>query len=206
MDDKKYPERKSHRLKYYDYSRCGAYFITICTYDRQKLFGEDAVVPIKWYKEDDVIQYEETLKSSVGAYLRVRPYAIQMVERWIHELQNKYDYVNIDYYAIMPDHVHLILFLTDEAGVHIGTPLQENGNAIMENHRMTLDNIIKWFKTMTTNEYIRMVKQNVLPPFHKHVWQRDYRDRVIRNRDELYEIRKYIKNNPANLMYETELM
>ena len=96
--------------------------------------------------------------------------------------------------------------MTDEAGVHIGTPLQENGNAIMENHRMTLDNIIKWFKTMTTNEYIRMVKQNVLPPFHKHVWQRDYRDRVIRNRDELYEIRKYIKNNPANLMYETELM
>ena len=196
MDDKKYPERKSHRLKYYDYSRCGAYFITICTYDRQKLFGEDAVVPIKWYKEDDVIQYEETLKSSVGAYLRVRPYAIQMVERWIHELQNKYDYVNIDYYAIMPDHVHLILFLTDEAGAHIGTPLQENGNAIMENHRMTLDNIIKWFKTMTTNEYIRMVKQNVLPPFKKHVWQRDYIDRVIRSRDELYEIRKYIKENP----------
>ncbi|MBR6806780.1 MAG: hypothetical protein IKM46_00215 [Clostridia bacterium] len=206
MNDKKYPERKSHRLKYYDYSRCGAYFITICTYDRQKLFGEDAVVPIKWYKEDDVMQYEETFKSSVGAYLRVRPYAIQMVEKWIHELQNKYDYVNIDYYAIMPDHVHLILFLTDEAGAHIGTPLQENGNAIMENHRMTLDNIIKWFKTMTTNEYIRMVKQNVLPPFHKHVWQRDYRDRVIRNRDELYEIRKYIKNNPAKLMYETELM
>ena len=42
--------------------------------------------------------------SSVGAYLRVRPYAIRMVEKWIHELQNKYDYVKINYYVIMPDH------------------------------------------------------------------------------------------------------
>ena len=154
------------------------------------------------------MQYEETFKSSVGwrdCLLRkqgVRPYAIRMIEKWIHELQNKYDYVKIDYYVIMPDHIHLILFLTNDAGAHIGTPLQENGDVIINNPRMALDNIIKWFKTMTTNEYINLVKQNVLPPFYKHIWQRDYRDRVIRNSGELYEIRKYIKNNPAKRMYE----
>ena len=58
-----------------------------------------------------------------------------------------------------------------------------------------------WFKTMTTNEYIRMVREGYLPPFQRHVWDRAFYDRVIRSRDELYEIRKYIKNNPIKWMY-----
>ncbi|WP_114299711.1 transposase [Anaerobacterium chartisolvens] len=67
-------------------------------------------------------------------------------------------------------------------GRHAGLPLQQ---------------IIQWFKTMTTNEYIKMVKQNILPPFDKRIWQRNYHEHIIRNEDEYYRIAEYIQNNPT---------
>jgi REP element-mobilizing transposase RayT len=57
---------------------------------------------------------------------------------------------------------------------------------------------MQWFKTMTTNEYIKMVKQNLLPRFHKRLWQLSFYDRVIRNEIDLNRIREYIRNNPLN--------
>ncbi len=48
---------------------------------------------------------------------------------------------------------------------------------------------------MMTNEYIKMVKQNILPPFDKRIWQRNYHEHIIRNEDEYYKIAEYIKNN-----------
>ena len=58
--------------------------------------------------------------------------------------------------------------------------------------------MIKWYKTQTTNAYIRLVKQGQAPPFQKHVWQRGYYDHVIRNDTDLAETRQYIVNNPLN--------
>ena len=78
---------------------------------------------------------------------------------------------------------------------------------IMPNH---IPQIIQWLKTMTTNEYIRNVKQNNWKPFDQKLWQRNYYDRIIRNEKELEKIRKYIfenplkweldKNNPENFL------
>ena len=48
-----------------------------------------------------------------------------------------------------------------------------------------------------TVEFIKMVKQGLLPAFDKQIWQRGYYDHIIRNKDELQQIRKYIINNPA---------
>ena len=84
----------------------------------------------------------------------------------------------------MPDHVHAIIVLT---GDHTGSPLQE---------------ILNWYKTMTTNDYIRYVKMGLYPPYDTAVWQRSYFDHVIRNRDDLYEMRKYIVNNPIAWYYK----
>lgn len=53
-----------------------------------------------------------------------------------------------------------------------------------------------WFKTMTTNAYIHGVKQSDWPPFPGRLWQRNYYERVIRNEDELADIREYIRSNP----------
>ena len=65
------PQRKKLRLENYDYSQCNAYFVTLCTHNRQQLF--DTIEP-----------------SPVGATLRGRPNnPDKMIEKWINELENK---------------------------------------------------------------------------------------------------------------------
>ena len=150
------PRRKRLRLPEHDYSHPGYYFVTVCTHLRQKLF-----------------------QHLVGAHLCVRPPTRDsFLTMWLYELERKYPGVRIDCWAIIPDHLHVILAIT---GAHIGAPLHE---------------IIKWYKTQTTNDYIRQVKQGVLPPFQTRIWQRGYYDHVIRNDTDLTEIRRYILENP----------
>lgn len=60
-----------------------------------------------------------------------------------------------------------------------------------------LQEIVDWYKTMTTNEYIRAVKATESPAFYKHVWQRGYYERVVRNEQDYLDIRQYIDQNPA---------
>jgi REP element-mobilizing transposase RayT len=55
---------------------------------------------------------------------------------------------------------------------------------------------VQWFKTMTTNEYIRGVKQNHFPEFSGKLWQRNYYEHIIRNDDDLNRTHEYIINNP----------
>ncbi|HEX3044891.1 MAG TPA: transposase [Bacillota bacterium] len=59
-----------------------------------------------------------------------------------------------------------------------------------------LSAVIQWFKTMTTNEYIRNVKANGWPPFDRKLWQRNYYEHIVRSDDELFRIQNYIINNP----------
>jgi hypothetical protein len=62
----------------------------------------------------------------------------------------------------------------------------------------TIPNIIQTFKRYTTIEYIKMVKQNILPPFDKCIWQRNYYEHIIRNEETYLKISNYIINNPLN--------
>ena len=62
----------------------------------------------------------------------------------------------------------------------------------------TIPNIIQTFKRYTTIEYIKMVKQNILPPFDKRIWQRNYYEHIIRNEETYLKISNYIINNPLN--------
>ena len=111
-----FPNRKQIRLKYYDYSENGFYFITICTHNRQKLFN-----------------------TNVGEAPCGLP--ADMIKKWLYKLQTKFYGVHVHEYIIMSDHIHFIL---SKMGDHTGSPLHE---------------IIDWFKTMTTNEYIKNVKK-----------------------------------------------
>ena len=159
--------RRSIRLKGYDYSWPGAYFITICTQDRQCLFGK-------------VVGGEMWLNHA-GA----------MAERWWQELNRKFRHIQTDVHIVMPNHVHGIIVIQSVGadlrvcpymkGAHIGAPLPE---------------IVQWFKTMTTNEYIRRVKNDGWPPFPGRLWQRNYYEHVIRDDQSLYRIRNYILENP----------
>lgn len=69
-----------------------------------------------------------------------------------------------------------------DLGEHSGSPLSA---------------VVQWFKTMSTNEYIRGVKQLGWPPFDRRLWQRNYYERIIRNQLAYNNISNYIINNPA---------
>ncbi len=73
-------------------------------------------------------------------------------------------------------------------------PLQYNG----------LGQYVSWFKRMTTNQYIRQVKNNNWQPFNRRLWQRNYHDHIIRNDKSLNRIRQYIKTNPSTWRYDLE--
>ena len=60
----------------------------------------------------------------------------------------------------------------------------------------TIMDVVQAFKSRTTVEYTRLVKQGLLPPFEKHVWQRSFYEHVIRNDRDYEEIWRYIDENP----------
>ena len=92
------PRRKSNRLKDYDYST-GAYFVTICTANRRKVFWSEC--------RGELCSPENLPLSEVGL----------IVDREISKIKFVYNNVIVDKYCIMPDHIHLILRIeSDENG------------------------------------------------------------------------------------------
>ncbi|MCU0491503.1 MAG: hypothetical protein MUD01_07945 [Chloroflexaceae bacterium] len=67
---------------------------------------------------------------------------------------------------------------------------------IASNVAVSLPHVIQWFKTMTTNAYIRNVQTGLFPPFDRRVWQRGYWEHIIRDDDALQAIRRYVAENP----------
>ena len=114
----------------------------------------------------------------------------RMVEEWWQELGRKFEAVDPDTFVVMPNHIHGILMNEGaDEGAHAGAPLPE---------------IVQWFKTMTTNEYIQNVKERGWPRFKGRLWQRGYYERVIRDERELRQAREYIVGNPAKWSEDAE--
>ena len=166
--------RRSIRLKGYDYSQAGLYFLTICAQNRRYLFGNIT---------------KNEMKLNVAG---------KMIKRWYYELENKFPDIKCREMIIMPNHFHCIVQIVgadlrvcpNTSGEHIVTSGEHIGSP--------LRCIVQWFKTMTTNEYIQMVKQNIVPPFKKRIWQRNYWEHIIRNEISYHKIAQYIINNPVN--------
>ncbi|MDO9528111.1 MAG: transposase [Syntrophales bacterium] len=104
----------------------------------------------------------------------------EMIDKWWNELKYKYRNIELHEQIIMPDHSHGIIQIINKT-VPVGSPL----------HVM-----IQWFKTMTTNEYIRGVKNNGWSRFNKKLWQRNYYEHIIRDEESCYQISEYIQTNP----------
>ena len=165
------PKRKSPRLKDFDYSSPGYYFITICTKDKKKVLSH--IVDGGYL--------------NVGEGLRARPQVKltpigKKVESAILKIELLYSDVSVDKYVIMPNHIHMIIIKHPDnsqvTGGHGDPPLQKESIGI--------DNVIGRLKSYTS---------------HKHptpLWQRSFHDHIIRGEKDYRKIWEYIDTNPSN--------
>jgi putative transposase len=180
MMNKPLPRRKSMRLKNYDYSQNGGYFITICTHHRACLFGDimDGVMVL-----NDVGRIVET--------------------EWLKTETLRND-VTLDEFVIMPNHIHMILFLV--GGDCIRPNIKSNGtmqsSRTDDDHNATITNG-RTQSAPTVGQIVRGFKSSCTKLFNQYhqtqgvsVWQRGYYDHIIRNEADLMRIRQYIINNP----------
>ena len=99
------PKRKSIRYKNFDYSRCGSYFITISTKNREYLFWD--------MKKVYQTKQSNDLEHIINAEFLPLNYVGRIVEKHLMIWQNTYENVNIENFVIMPNHIHLIVSIFD---------------------------------------------------------------------------------------------
>ena len=185
MDAKYNPDthhRKSVRLKHYDYSQAGAYFITICTHNRECLFGE-------------IIDGKMALND-----------AGQMVQAVWDEIPGNYDGVETDVFVIMPNHVHGIVVIVGAgpcACPNYGQPQHGQPRGVAPTV-LSLPDVVHRFKTLSTKRYVDGVKQHNWKSFDKKLWKRNYYEHIVRGETELNKIHGYIINNPLNWQTDDE--
>lgn len=182
--------RRSMRLKGYDYSLAGAYLVTVIAQGRMTLFGD-----------------------VVNGQLQLNP-AGEMVHRIWMELPNRFPPIVMDTFIVMPNHVHGIIIL---AGVDLaGTPntnersdvdIKSRGTtrvAPTDDGRTRLGNVVGVFKSLTTLEYTRGVRDTNWPPFQRRLWQRNFYEHIVRTDVSLQKFRKYIVDNPVQWPFDRE--
>lgn len=174
-----YNNRKSTRLKGYDYSNPGYYYVTICTKGKKDWFG-----------------------SIINEQMELNKYGM-ITKKYLKETLLHFNNVNIDEYIIMPNHIHIIIKIVGAGSPRPGFPrphdklpsIITNQNHIDNgrgNRAPTVGHIVAYFKYGTTKR-INQIRQTPKHP----VWQRNYYDHIIRNEKSLNEIRGYIRSNPV---------
>lgn len=166
--------RRSIRLKGYDYSQKGAYFVTICTHNRRCLFGKitDGKVGL----------------SKLG----------QTVAKCWSQIPEHFHNVELDVSVVMPNHLHRIIILINNCRGGV-TPPYYVGEETSPLQKCTLGQIVAYFKYRTT----RLINQKSNTPGNR-IWQRNYYEHVIRNEDDLNEIREYMITNPLKWELDRE--
>ena len=181
--------RKSSRLKNYDYSKTGAYFITICTKNRAPILstivGAGSARPDTGSARPDTGSDDEP----IYPHIVLTPLG-EIVEKYIIDIHEYYPNIVIDQYVIMPDHVHLLLIILS-ASVIDGRDLSTSVIEGRANPAPTIGNVIGRFKFLTTKEMA-----NYLNISDNHIWQRSYHDHIIRDEQDYFNTWNYIKENP----------
>ncbi|MBM4146974.1 MAG: transposase [Nitrospira sp.] len=165
--------RRTIRLKDYDYSRVGAYFVTICTQVRECLFGD--------------ITSDEMQLNRAG----------EMIQKTWKEIPLKYSHIEIDEFLVMPNHIHGIIIIKGNycrgevfspavslSGSITNLSIQKGGDT-PPLQIPTLGRIIAYFKYQSTKQ-INLINNSPGTP----LWQRNYYEHIIRNENELNRIRE----------------
>ena len=181
--------RRSIRLKGYDYSKAGLYFVTICVKNRKCLFGK--------------IENKEMILNDAG----------KMVENQWFILPQRFANIQLHKYIVMPNHFHAILEIVGATLVVaqndvVAQNINDNVNPkngqpqgyapTITANKKTLGDMVGAFQSITTVDYIRGVKNNNWQPFDGKLWQRNYWENIIRNEQSYQRISEYIINNPSS--------
>ena len=150
------PSRKHPRLKNFDYSENGLYFLTLCVKNKEKLLCEIV--------GRGVLDAPSITLTSIG----------KNVEKHIETINNV-EMVSVEKYVIMPDHIHLLIFIDNPFGVS-GTPRPTNS---------IIAHTVSGFKRLCNKE------------LGKNIWQASFYDHVIRNEEDYKAHWRYIDDNPA---------
>ena len=162
--------RRSIRLKNYDYSQLGYYFLTICTYKRQSWFGE--------------IKNNRMYLNQIGKIV---------AEEWINtrKIRPKFQ---LDEWIIMPNHLHGIVII-DENILGLGERNRDilgARNAPLRQEPNSISSFVAGFKSAVTKR-INLLRNNRDIP----IWQRNYYESIIQDEQSLLAIQEYILNNPC---------
>lgn len=182
--------RRSMRLKGYDYSQAGAYLVTVVTQERLTLFG-------------DVLK----------GRMQLNP-AGEMVQRIWKEMPDRFPHIVMDTFIAMPNHVHGIIILAGagRAGTQNSYKPSEfdmktratTRVAPTVDGRTRLGNVVGVFKSLTTLEYTRGVRDMNWLPFKRRLWQRNFYEHIVRTDASLQKYRKYIVDNPVQWPFDRE--
>ncbi len=177
--------RHSIRLRGYDYSQAGAYFVTVCTQNRECLFGEIADGEMRLNDAGKIVR-DEWLRTG-----DIRPN------------------VELDAFAVMPNHFHGIIILhPDCRGTLQRAPTVERAPTMQrvptveqfgKSTSNTVPTIVRLFKSASTKRINELCHTPGVS-----VWQRNYYEHIIRNNESLYKIREYIVNNPMQWALDRE--
>ena len=159
--------RRSIRLKGYDYSQAGAYFVTICDWQRECLFGDIVDGEVRLNEYGRIVEKEWSRTSTI------RPN------------------IEIDIFVVMPNHFHGILVINGVGDSCRGVLQYAPTERTFRSPSQTVGAIIRGFKS-TLAKKINQIRDT---PGHP-VWQRNYYEHVIPNEEDLNRIRQYVTENP----------
>ncbi len=174
--------RRSVRFRGYDYSGPGACYVTVCIQGHNCLLGKIALGQMN--------------QNNAG----------RMVEQAWNCIPQRFPTTDMDEHIVMPNHFHGILRIVGAPGM--GAPnagiLRQQTTKMVAAKEMrapargapTLGEMIGAFKSVTTDEYIRGVREEGWPKFNEKFWQRNFYEHIVRNEAELEKIRDYIRRNP----------
>ncbi len=186
--------RRGTRLKGYDYTQPGAYFITICTQGRECLFG-----------------------GVVDGNMQLNPLGHIARQCWL-AIPDHFPHTVSDEFIIMPNHIHGIIWIVEKpsdaivGGTHAKVGAQHKmGGATHASPLRTRPNPPRGPKRQSIGAIVGSYKSAVTKQINQHrgtpgmpVWQRNYYERVIRNHDSLNRIRQYILENPLRWHLDRE--
>jgi REP-associated tyrosine transposase len=160
--------RRSIRLKDYDYASEGAYYVTIVTQGRECLFGK--------------IVEKEMYMNRYG----------EIIQKWWDDIPVHFPNIETGAFVIMPNHIHGIIFITNERRGDVLSPHNQDGET-PPLHKPTLGQIIAYFKYQSTKEMNVIDNTGTISKF----WQRNYYEHIIRNEKDLKQKTNYILDNPS---------